>query len=116
MTALYSGTCLKRPPLGPKLLAALDMWSYYTGSTECDLKESFRTTESGHNREVVALYRWLLEQVPLYLQVPALLHMLIAKSYAHSCSISMSLLAPILANESMPLNLTSFGRRSLRDP
>ena len=28
----YSGTCLKQPPLGPKLLAALDRWSYYAGS------------------------------------------------------------------------------------
>ena len=26
---------------------------------------SSRTTESGHNREVVALYRWPLGQVPL---------------------------------------------------
>ena len=25
----------------------------------------FRTTGSGHNREVVALYRWPLVQVPL---------------------------------------------------
>ena len=48
----YSGTCLKRPPLGPKLLTALDRWSYYAVSTEC--KRSFRTTGSGHNREVVA--------------------------------------------------------------
>ena len=32
-----------------------------------NVKESFRTTESGHNREVVALYRWPLVQVPLYL-------------------------------------------------
>ena len=24
-----------QPPLGPKLLAALDRWSYYAGSTEC---------------------------------------------------------------------------------
>ena len=60
----YNGTCLKRPPLGPKLLTALDRWSYYAGSTEC--KRSFRTTGGGHNREVVALYRWPLEQVPLY--------------------------------------------------
>ena len=30
-----------------------------------NVKGSFsRTTESGHNREVVALYRWSLEQVP----------------------------------------------------
>ena len=28
-------------------------------------KGSFRTAGSGHNREVVALYRWSLEQVPL---------------------------------------------------
>ena len=28
---------------------------------------SFRTTGSGHNREVVALCRWPLEQVPLSL-------------------------------------------------
>ena len=31
----YGGTCLRRPPLGPKLLATLDRWSYYAGSTEC---------------------------------------------------------------------------------
>ena len=31
----YSGTCLKQPPLGQKLLAALGRWSYYAGSTEC---------------------------------------------------------------------------------
>ena len=32
----YSGTCLKRPPMGPKLLlTALDRWSCYAGSTEC---------------------------------------------------------------------------------
>ena len=31
-----------------------------------NVKESYyRTTGSGHNREVVALYRWPLEQVPL---------------------------------------------------
>ena len=30
-----------------------------------NVKESFRAIESGHNREVVALYRWSLEQVPL---------------------------------------------------
>ena len=29
------------------------------------VKGSFRTTKSGHTREVVALYRWSLEQVPL---------------------------------------------------
>ena len=62
----YSGTCLKRPPLGPKLLAALDRWSYYAGSTECKRVINFRTTGSGHNREVVALYWWPLVQVPLY--------------------------------------------------
>ena len=32
-----------------------------------NVKGSFRTTESGHNREVVALYRWPLVQVPLYM-------------------------------------------------
>ena len=32
---LYSGTCLKQPPPGPNLLAALDRWSFYAGSTEC---------------------------------------------------------------------------------
>ena len=32
-----------------------------------NVKGSFRTTGSGHNREVVALYRWPLEQVPLHL-------------------------------------------------
>ena len=31
-----------------------------------NVKGSFRTTGSGHNREVVALYRWPLGQVPLY--------------------------------------------------
>ena len=31
-----------------------------------NVKGSFRTTESGHSREVVALYRWPLVQVPLY--------------------------------------------------
>ena len=31
-----------------------------------NVKGSFRTTGSGHNREVVALYRWSLVQVPLY--------------------------------------------------
>ena len=31
-----------------------------------NVKESSRSTESGHNREVVALYRWPLVQVPLY--------------------------------------------------
>ena len=30
------------------------------------VKGSSRTTGSGHNREVVTLYRWQLEQVPLY--------------------------------------------------
>ena len=30
-----------------------------------NIKGSFRTTESGHNREVVAIYRWPLEQAPL---------------------------------------------------
>ena len=30
-----------------------------------DVKGSFRTARSGHNREMVALYRWLLGQVPL---------------------------------------------------
>ena len=30
-----------------------------------NVKGSSRTTGSGHNREVVALYRWPLEQVPL---------------------------------------------------
>ena len=33
-----------------------------------NVNESFRTTGSGHNREVVALYRWPLEQAPLYEQ------------------------------------------------
>ena len=31
-----------------------------------NIKGSFRTTGSGHNREVVVLYRWPLVQVPLY--------------------------------------------------
>ena len=31
-----------------------------------NVKGSFRTTENGHNREEVALYRWSLVQVPLY--------------------------------------------------
>ena len=31
-----------------------------------NVKESFRITGSGHNREVVALYRWPLVLVPLY--------------------------------------------------
>ena len=31
-----------------------------------NVKGSPRTTGSGHNREVVALYRWPLVQVPLY--------------------------------------------------
>ena len=31
-----------------------------------NVKGLFRTTGSGHNREVVALYRWPLVQVPLY--------------------------------------------------
>ena len=31
---MYSGTCLKRPSLGPKLLGTLDRWSYYAGSSE----------------------------------------------------------------------------------
>ena len=30
-----------------------------------NVKGSSRTTGSGHNREVVALYRWSLVQVPL---------------------------------------------------
>ena len=30
-----------------------------------NVKGSFRTTGSGHIREVAALYRWSLEQVPL---------------------------------------------------
>ena len=30
---------------------------------------SFRTTKSGHNKEVVALYRWTLVQVPLYMYI-----------------------------------------------
>ena len=30
------------------------------------VKQLSRTTGSGHNREVVALYRWPLGQVPLY--------------------------------------------------
>ena len=34
-----------------------------------NVKGSFRTTGSGHNREVVALYRWPLVQVPLYQHV-----------------------------------------------
>ena len=34
-----------------------------------NVKESSRTTGSGHNREVVALYRWPLVQVPLYMYV-----------------------------------------------
>ena len=66
----YSGTCLKRPPLGPKLLAALDRWSYYAGSTECKRVINFRTTGSGHNREVVALYRWPLLSVHVDLDTP----------------------------------------------
>ena len=55
----------KATTLGPNFLAALDRWSYYAGSTE--YKRVSRTTGSGHNREVVALYRWSLGQVPLYL-------------------------------------------------
>ena len=31
-----------------------------------NVKGSFRTARSGHNREVVALYRWPLEQSRLY--------------------------------------------------
>ena len=31
-----------------------------------NVKGSFRITGSGHNREMVALYRWPLELVPLY--------------------------------------------------
>ena len=31
-----------------------------------NVKGSCRITGSGHNREVVALYRWPLVQVPLY--------------------------------------------------
>ena len=31
-----------------------------------NVKRLFRTTESGHNREVVVSYRWPLVQVPLY--------------------------------------------------
>ena len=33
-----------------------------------NVKGSSRTTGSGHNREVVALYRWPLVQVPLYME------------------------------------------------
>ena len=31
-----------------------------------NVKGSFRTKGSGHNKEVVALYRWPLVQVPLH--------------------------------------------------
>ena len=55
----------KRPPLGPKLLAALDRCQGLTMQVVLNVKGSFRTTGSGHNREVVALYRWPLVQVPL---------------------------------------------------
>ena len=43
--------------------------------TVLNVRGLFWTSGSGHNREVVALYRWSLEQVPLYTH---------AKSYAHS--------------------------------
>ena len=35
-----------------------------------NVKGSFRTTGSGHNREVVAVYRWPLGQVPLQSPTP----------------------------------------------
>ena len=57
----------KATTFGTKILAALDRRYYYAGSNEC--KRSFRTTESGHNREVVALHRWPLVQVPLYFAI-----------------------------------------------
>ena len=34
-----------------------------------NVKGSFRTTRSGHNREVVALYRWPLVQAPLTVRI-----------------------------------------------
>ena len=39
---------------------------------------SFRTAGSSHNKEVVALYRWPLEQVPLYWHSNALSGMRVA--------------------------------------
>ena len=39
-----------------------------------NVKGSFRSTGSGHNREVVALYRWPLVQVPLYARVHVHVH------------------------------------------
>ena len=41
-------------------------------------KGSFRTTGSGHNREVVALYRWPLVQAPLY-KIKCCIHVYAAK-------------------------------------
>ena len=35
-----------------------------------NVKGSFRTTGGGHNREVVALYKWPLVQVPLSSNTP----------------------------------------------
>ena len=53
-----------------------------------NVKGSFRTTGSGHNREVVALYRWPLVQVPLYMtsQVNYNVQTLLFFSYA-ACTI-----------------------------
>ena len=62
---LHSGTCLKRPPLGPKLLAALDWWSMQAMQVVLNVEGSIRTIGRGRDREVFALYRWPLVQVPL---------------------------------------------------
>ena len=55
MVQQYSGTCLKRPPLGPKLVAS-DRWSYYAGTHVV-------STEKGSlilgPQEVATIGRWL---------------------------------------------------------
>ena len=60
-----------------------------------NIKESFRTTGSGHNREVVALYRWPLVQAPctlnrvwpsLYYYSTMSLISLMLGSYMYTCT------------------------------
>ena len=50
---MYGGTCLKRPPIGLNLLAALHRWSYYAGSTE------FKRHLHVRPQEVATLGKWL---------------------------------------------------------
>ena len=59
----------KATTFGNKFFGCIRQVVLYTMQVVLNVKEPFRTIGSGRNREVVALYKWPLVQVPLYAQL-----------------------------------------------